>query len=391
MSNDNNTSSSSTSYIDKKDTDTDDDKEDKPKETKETDELSKKDIITGDVVSDESSDDDEEEEEDSVLLMQKMTQLFANKLRFQSEDKDNKPKVEKILSEPTIDAIVDYIKSGKCKNIVVMVGAGISTAAGIPDFRSPGSGLYHNLAKYKLPSPNCMFDIDFFRKNPNPFFDLAKQLFPGKFCPTISHMFLKLLNDKGLLLRLYTQNIDTLERIAGIPGDKLVEAHGTFHTSHCIDCHKEYSFQWMKDKIFSDSLVPKCDKCGATVKPDIVFFGEQLPERFFRLADRDFKICDLLIIIGTSLTVQPFAGLVDTVRPQIPRLLINKTKCGQSSQISSLLDIGSGLEFDSKDNYRDVLLLEESDKGCKQMAESLDWTQDLNQFASNKDKTREWL
>ena len=79
-----------------------------------------------------------------------------------------------------------------------------------------------------------------------PFFDLSRKLFPGSLKPTASHYFLKLLNDKNLLKRLYTQNIDTLERLAGIPDDKLVEAHGTFHSSHCIDCSEEYTFDWMK-------------------------------------------------------------------------------------------------------------------------------------------------
>lgn len=120
------------------------------------------------------------------------------------------------------------------------------TAAGIPDFRSPGSGLYHNLEKYNLPDPQAIFEIDFFRRNPQPFFTLAKELYPGTFKPTPCHYFIKLLQMKGLLLRHYTQNIDTLERVAGLPGDSIVEAHGTFHTSHCLDCHKEYDKGWMK-------------------------------------------------------------------------------------------------------------------------------------------------
>jgi len=97
-----------------------------------------------------------------------------------------------------------------------------------------------------LPHPQAVFDIDFFQENPKPFFALAKELYPGSFKPTASHYFVKLLHDKGLLLRHYTQNIDTLERVSGIPGDKIVEAHGTFHTSHCLECEKEYELAWMK-------------------------------------------------------------------------------------------------------------------------------------------------
>jgi NAD-dependent deacetylase sirtuin 2 len=133
--------------------------------------------------------------------------------------------------------VVEAWHKGFFKNIVTMVGAGISTSAGIPDFRSD-SGLYNNLAAYKLPYPEAIFELDYFRENPQPFFRLAKELYPGTFLPTPSHYFCKLLQDKGLLLRHYTQNIDTLERIAGIDESKLVEAHGTFHSNHCIDCHK---------------------------------------------------------------------------------------------------------------------------------------------------------
>lgn len=120
------------------------------------------------------------------------------------------------------------------------------TAAGIPDFRSPESGLYHNLQKFNLPDPQAIFDYQFFVENPKPFFTIAKDLYKDSYKPTPSHYFIKLLNDKGLLLRHYTQNIDTLERIAGLPDEKLVEAHGSFHKSHCIKCKKEHDVDWKK-------------------------------------------------------------------------------------------------------------------------------------------------
>lgn len=174
--------------------------------------------------------------------------------------------------------------------------------------------------------------MDFFHENPKPFFELAKELFPGSFKPTISHYFIKLLLEKKLLLRHYSQNIDTLERVADIPEDKIVEAHGTFYTGHCLKCRKEYSLEWMRgmflfkklhislstkcihflDLILNDNI-PQCDSkdCEGVVKPDIVFFGEVLPEKFYSLIRSDFKKCDLLIILGSSLAVQPFASLID--------------------------------------------------------------------------------
>ena len=108
-----------------------------------------------------------------------------------------------VLAELSVDGIVEYIKSGKATKIITMAGAGISTSAGVPDFRSPVTGLYSNLQKYNLPDPQASFEIGFFRKNPEPFFQLAKELYPDedKFCPTLSHFFIKLLNDKGILHR----------------------------------------------------------------------------------------------------------------------------------------------------------------------------------------------
>lgn len=107
-------------------------------------------------------------------------------------------------------------------------GAGISTSAGIPDFRSPETGLYANLSRLNLPYAEAVFDITYFRTNPEPFYTLAQELYPGKFRPTITHSFIALLEKKGLLLKLFTQNIDCLEREAGVPDDKIIEAHGSF-------------------------------------------------------------------------------------------------------------------------------------------------------------------
>ena len=151
--------------------------------------------------------------------------------------------------QPTLRMVAQGIAEGRFRNVVVLCGAGISVSAGIPDFRSPGKGLYANLAKYDLPSPEAIFDIDFFKHNPYPFFKLATELYPGKFRPTPTHHFLKLLQDtkqsqghgqeRGILKRVFTQNIDTLEKQAGIKDDALVHAHGSFGDAHCIECRKQ--------------------------------------------------------------------------------------------------------------------------------------------------------
>lgn len=221
-----------------------------------------------------------------------------------------------------------WILKDRSKNIVVLAGAGISTPSGIPDFRTPGSGLYDNLQQYKIPYPEAIFDLMYFYNNPKPFFTLAKELYPGKFRPNYVHYFVRMLHEKGKLLRMYTQNIDGLERLAGIPPEKLVEAHGTFSKASCIRCQQPHEEQEIKVVIMSDRI-PRCKRpnCSGVVKPDIVFFGEDLPKRFFYYL-QDLPQCDMVIIMGTSLEVYPFAGIVNSARGYIPRILINREAVG---------------------------------------------------------------
>ncbi|XP_065070886.1 NAD-dependent protein deacetylase sirtuin-3-like isoform X2 [Rhopilema esculentum] len=228
----------------------------------------------------------------------------------------------------SLKEIAELIKNGKIGNVIVMAGAGISTPSGIPDFRSPGTGLYNNLDEYGLPDPAAVFDINFFSYNPKPFFQLAKELYPGKYKPNLVHYFVRMLHEKNSLMKMYTQNIDGLERAAGIPEAKLIEAHGTFSTATCRRCKTRYKGDEILDDVMKTN-VPKCRRhgCSGVVKPDIVFFGEDLPKTFFEYP-KHFAKCDLLIVLGTSLEVEPFAGLVQEVRSYTPRLLVNRDAVG---------------------------------------------------------------
>ncbi|XP_053908826.1 NAD-dependent protein deacetylase sirtuin-2 isoform X2 [Cuculus canorus] len=314
--------------------------------------------------------------------MELLRRLLARTLGLGAAE-DAEP--ERRLEELTLRGVGRFLSGGRCKKVLCMVGAGISTSAGIPDFRSPGTGLYANLGSYDLPYPEAIFEIGFFKEHPEPFFALARELFPGQFKPTVCHYFMRLLQDKGLLLRCYTQNIDALERVAGLDPERLVEAHGTFVTSRCLEpsCRQSYTLRWMKERIFS-SLVPRCEKCESVVKPDIVFFGENLPQRFFSLLQADFPQADLLLIMGTSLQVQPFASLVGRVPPSTPRLLINKEKTGQGDPLLSLMGLGGGMDFDSDKAYRDVAWLGECDAGCRALAELLGWKEELEALVESE-------
>lgn len=146
--------------------------------------------------------------------------------------------------------------------------------------------------------------------------------------PTPAHYFMRLLHEKGLLLTAFTQNIDGLEQLAGLPADKVVPAHGSFDGAHCIDCGRAASIYAVQQAVFDDD-VATCTSCGGLVKPDIVFFGEPLPARFHRRRLADMQQADLLIVMGTSLVVQPFASMIDAVPDSTPRLLINMNKVAE--------------------------------------------------------------
>ncbi|KAK3363252.1 DHS-like NAD/FAD-binding domain-containing protein [Lasiosphaeria hispida] len=265
------------------------------------------------------------------------------------------------LRERSLAAVAEYIKSGQARRVVVMTGAGISTAAGIPDFRSPETGLYANLAKLNLPEPEAVFDLRFFEKNPKPFYVLAKDLYPGNFHPTVSHVFISLLAKKGLLHQLFTQNIDCLERAAGIPSELIVEAHGSFASQRCIECKTSYPEDLMREHV-ARADVPRCirgTECGGLVKPDIVFFHEALPSLFYERKDLVEK-ADLALVMGTSLQVHPFAGLPNYVPEGVPRVLFNMERVGSL-----------GTQAD------DVLALGDCDAGVRELADLLGWREDL--------------
>lgn len=205
-----------------------------------------------------------------------------------------------------------------------------------------------------------MFDLDFFRQNPVPFYVLAKDLYPGNFHPTVSHVFIHLLSKKGLLLQLFTQNIDCLERAAGIPDDLIVEAHGSFAHQRCIECKTPYPSDLMREHV-RVAAVPRCvdAACPGLVKPDIVFFHEAMPSLFYdrrELVDR----ADLALILGTSLQVHPFASLPSLVRDGVPRVLFNMERVG-----------GLGSQAD------DVLELGDCDTGVRRLADALGWRDEL--------------
>jgi len=230
------------------------------------------------------------------------------------------------LSEGLVGEIVKGLREQRYSRIVALVGAGISVAAGVPDFRSPG-GLYDQMRAQGFQHPMQVFTADFLRENPKSFYNMFSQLRTDHLTPTMVHYFLKLLNDQGCLLRCYTQNIDALERKVGLPTERLVEAHGTMAEARCLKCGVASTPEvlWAEWNSGNGQL-PRCASPGCTglLRPAVVFFGEQLDPGFRANSSADLNNADLVFIMGTSLSVEPFASLVQRAPCDVPRLLINR-------------------------------------------------------------------
>jgi len=186
----------------------------------------------------------------------------------------------------------------KANRIAALTGAGISTSVGIPDFRGP-QGLY-TTGDY---DPDTIFDIQYFRRDPEPFYAFAKDFIDleERIFPTFTHYFLARLEKKGKLSGTVTQNIDGLHQKAG--SRHVVELHGSITKSFCMKCGVSYSYDFMKSAIRQKG-VPTC-ACGGIIKPDIVFFGENVKN--FSEASRLASEADLFFVIGTSCVVYPAA------------------------------------------------------------------------------------
>ena len=200
-----------------------------------------------------------------------------------------------------VDRLAELIRSAG--SVVALTGAGISVPSGIPDFRTPGTGLWENV------NPMEVAHIAAFRRDPVRFWHFYGDRFTtleGK-RPNGAHRALVELEERGLLDAVITQNIDRLHRRAG--SRRLVEVHGTIEHSSCLACRARYPLEEVRARLAADADgVPRCD-CGEALKPDVVLFGELLPDEAMAEAYALAAGADLLLCIGSSLEVHPVAGL----------------------------------------------------------------------------------
>ncbi|KAI0796227.1 DHS-like NAD/FAD-binding domain-containing protein [Abortiporus biennis] len=305
---------------------------------------------------------------------------------------------EKLPMYNTVDDAVDLIRNSK--RMIILTGAGISVSCGIPDFRSR-NGLYATLqarGEYNLDDPQQMFDIRFFKENPSVFYSFASQIYPSNFIPSPCHRFIKLIEDKGKLLRNYTQNIDTLESRAGVK--RVINCHGSFATASCINCHHRLPGNSIEQEVMNHQ-VPLCQICPPTpipppirqrrkrngkkrrttnvweeedeeepdlpeyppgiIKPDITFFGEKLSDEYDKALIEDRSQVDLLLVIGTSLKVSPVSEMLSHLPHSVPQILINKTPVKHANP--------------------DIILLGNADDVVQHLCRKLQW--DLPEAQSN--------
>ncbi|MBM4314956.1 MAG: NAD-dependent deacylase, partial [Deltaproteobacteria bacterium] len=211
------------------------------------------------------------------------------------------------MIEPTTEDKIGRVAAMivTAKRIVVFTGAGVSTESGIPDFRSPG-GLWTKF------DPED-FTIDKFLTSPETRrkqwrFLLSSDLLKDA-DPNAAHKAIAELELLGRLDCVITQNIDNLHQKAGNHPDKVYELHGNMHWIRCLGCGDRYPLEEILRESGTSSEVPSCGRCGGILKPDVIFFGESLPEKTLRDATRHANRCDLMIVVGSSLVVYPAAYL----------------------------------------------------------------------------------
>ncbi|EKX38920.1 hypothetical protein GUITHDRAFT_115023 [Guillardia theta CCMP2712] len=245
------------------------------------------------------------------------------------------------------------------RRVCALIGAGLSVSSGIPDFRSPG-GMYDTLRPELLTAselerramradPTAVVSWEIFSRNQLPYLELRRPFMLGvldkeekgkdTYKPTLGHFFFRVCHDKGLLKRLYTQNIDGLDYKTGIPNDKIISVHGSLGRVECEGCKTPYPSEKfcsevrekIKDIYNIDEHAPKesrpieCLSCGKPlVKPATVLYGRNLPPEFWERKDEDMQDLDVLIVAGTSLAVQPAASLVTLTNKRSARIVVNK-------------------------------------------------------------------
>uniref|UniRef100_A0A7S4SB83 Deacetylase sirtuin-type domain-containing protein n=2 Tax=Alexandrium monilatum TaxID=311494 RepID=A0A7S4SB83_9DINO len=299
-----------------------------------------------------------------------------------------------------LDGIAAFILSGSCRSVALLTGAGISTASGIPDYRGSG-GLWSTLAPEVLTAtpeqrariardPEWAASIELFKENPLPLLEVKRGFIRGLaqrlWRPTAAHFFVRLLHEHGLLTRVLTQNIDGLHQDAGVPEEKVTQIHGSIRTAKCTNCDHELPLSEFAEALrvhvrdigaaadrdpaapdeSSPIPCPACEGRGA-VRPTVVLFGEPVDPAFRPVFRDELPKADLLIVIGTSVSVAPAGKAPAQVGPSCVRLVVNDRRVGENA----------GLCFDPPAAARDVMAQGDIDRVFVELAAKLGWLPEL--------------
>lgn len=218
------------------------------------------------------------------------------------------------MDEELIQQARELVKNSK--RISALTGAGISVESGIPDFRSEG-GLWERY------DPNEYATYESFMSHPEKFWtmgqELAEVLLKAK--PNEAHLALAKIESMGKLIGIITQNIDNLHQTAG--NTRVVELHGNYLKAYCITCKTEYIGEEIHKRVVNGEIPPRCDKCNGVLKSEAVLFGEPLPEGAMKEAMDICKNTDLMIVIGSSLTIYPAAYLPQLAKNSGAKIILN--------------------------------------------------------------------
>ncbi|EAR90398.1 SIR2 family transcriptional regulator (macronuclear) [Tetrahymena thermophila SB210] len=240
-----------------------------------------------------------------------------------------------------IENFAEKLLAKKYKQIAFLTGAGISVSAGIPDFRSPETGLYAQIKKeYDISDPQKIFSIRYYQDNPLPFMQVIRDFFSREYHPTYAHKLIHQIYKRKQLLINITQNIDGLELKTGINPSKVVQAHGHMRKAHCVNCNHIVNIETYLQNC-KQLKKTQCPICNNLVKPKIVFFGEFLPNEFYQSRDI-LPNSDCVVVMGTSLGVFPFANLINEVGTSVPIYIINNKLPKNISHLKNQIEFIQG-------------------------------------------------
>jgi NAD-dependent deacetylase len=246
-----------------------------------------------------------------------------------------------ILEETSLNALAEQVAEliVNAKKLVVFTGAGVSTESGIPDFRSPG-GIWSRFDPDDFTYQKFVSDPEARRKQ-------WRLLGEGHLTtlaePNLAHYAIAELDRMGKLDCVITQNIDNLHQKAGVPSEKVFELHGNLQQAVCLDCGRVYPFEQIRLRLDKGEEIPDCEACHGILKPNAVFFGEQLPHDVLTEATNRSSNCDLFIVVGSTLVVYPAAYMpVYAVQAGARLVIINLSSTPMDGEAAVLIRAQAG-------------------------------------------------